>query len=390
MVFTSTSRGFNRTMDSVLKNCNDMINSHDNYELDSYINKNTEIIVDIIEECDYASLYATACKSRNHECVPVLVKYGMGPKNITGDNDDEWDVWGCSPLRKAFSNVDVEMIETLMHAGFKTGHQSSCPDCRECGWPQICLFETLFSKEKIDNITDDILERIIRVSDWSHVLSTYEKNVSDHFGKTDIDKPRMDRILGVICKTIPGIKISGLCITNRNVGHVMDMVYSNIVNIDDLLMETIKNLLRCRYKTRRDLLDVKYAEKCMKDLIDYGADITIPFVADYIMYTTDLPKKKDTYGEYDYPYGSFEDLVQGVINKKEENLRKCLTCPMWEAKKVIKVLEKVYSHIKFKKREVFLKKRVDKFKGNENLDMVSKNFLEMDSPMFSNVMKYMV
>ncbi len=380
-------------MDLFFERCIELINSHDNDLLESYINNNTEKVFVIIEENDYASLYKTACKSHNHDCISILVRYGMGPENFIHDNDDEWDAWKINPFRMAItlSNVDVDMTEKLMEAGFKTGRQSSCPDCLECGWPETCLFVTLFSEKIMSTVTDDDLTRIIRVSDWSHVLSTYNRKVSDFLGKEEINKSNMDRVLGVICKVIPGIALRGLIITNKNFGYVMDLVSSNIVDIDDLLMETMKRLLRIRIPSIGDYLDVERYEKCLKDLIDYGADITTPFVCDYVQYVTGLPTKKDMhYTNSEWSCGSFEDIVRGIIEYKEENIMNGTSVFLSDVDEVIEALEKVYSHIKFKKREAFLRKRVENFNEGEYPDTVSKMFVELDAPIFSNVMKYIV
>jgi len=134
----------------------------------------------------------------------------MGPDNINEKYVEEWQMWSNSPLRMAFRDVDVDMIETLSREGFLTGITASCPGCSEVNWHNSCLFETLFSPKNIVRVSDEELIRIVRVSNWDHVLETYARLVSDYFGKEKLDMSRMNRIMRIICKTIPVLRIKSV------------------------------------------------------------------------------------------------------------------------------------------------------------------------------------
>ena len=341
----------------------DKIRTHDNNGLNFYAENNLEKVTNLVDNSDYVSFYKAACKSKNYECISILVRHGMGPDNINEKYADEWKVWSNSPLRMAFRDLDVDMIETLAREGFLTGSSASCPDCHECGWPNTCLFETLFSPEDMDRISDEELIRIVRVSNWDHVLETYARSVSDYFGKEKLDMPRMNRILRIICKTIPVLRIKSVYLTERNDDHVMDMVHSNIMDLDDLLGVTINKFLSLPYLSFWDNvrgsnvppLSVERVKNYMKDMIDLGADTSVSIDLKSTEYVTDLPTKE--YSCIQIPYGSFEDILRTVIAGEEDTFDS--DSWMWyhysieHVENVFDALEELYAHIRYKKRERF-------------------------------------
>ena len=223
----------------------------------------------------------------------------MGPDNINGKDVDEWEMWPNSPLRMAFEDVDVDMIETLTREGFLTGVSASCPGCFEANWYNSCLFQTLFSPEKMDRVSDEELIRIVRVSNWDHVLETYARSVSGYFDitcKEKLDMSRMNRILRIIYKTIPVVRIKPVTLNGRNDDHIMDMVHNNIVDLDDLLAETINKLLGNFFALDVLPMSVERVKNCMKDMIDFGADTSVSIDLELMSgYVTDLPTKKKKY-----------------------------------------------------------------------------------------------
>jgi len=380
----------------------DKIRTHDNNGLNFYAENNLEKVTNLIDDSDYASFYTTACKSKNYECISILVRHGMGPDNINEKYADEWKVWSNSPLRMAFGDLDVDMIETLYREGFLTGSDASCPDCDECGWPNTCLFETLFSPEEMDRISDEELLRIVRVSNWDHVLETYARSVSDYFGKEKLDMPRMNRILRIICKTIPVLRIKSVSLTERNDDHVMDMVHSNIMDLDDLLENTINKFLGKSFASFWDdvhhgcnvpPLSVERVKNCMKDMIDFGADTSVSIGLKYTDYVTDISTKE--YIGRQIPYGSFEDMLRTVITGEEDTFdendkNNWNPYPIEHLKNVFDALKELYAHIRYKKREIYLHRRVRGFGEDDEPDVVTRNLIEMDPSVFSNVMKFIV
>ena len=374
----------------------DKIRTHDNNGLNFYAENNLERVTNLVDNSDYVSFYEAACESKNYECISILVRHGMGPDNINKKYASDREMWYNSPLGTAFGDLDVDMIETLSRNGFLTGSSASCPDCYECGWPNTCLFETLFSPKDMDRISDEELIRIVRVSNWDHVLETYARSVTDYHGKEKLDIPRMNRILRIICKTIPVIRIKSVSLTERNDDHVMDMVHSNIMDLDDLLGVTINKFLSLPYLSFWDdvrgsnvpPLSVERVKNCMKDMIDLGADTSVSIDLKFTNYVTDLPTKKDF--SMQIPYGSFEDIVRTVIAGEEDTLEKNDDYPIEHLENVFDALKELYAYIKYKKREIYLHKRVRGFGENDEPDVVTRNLMQMDPSVFSNVMKFIV
>lgn len=392
------------------------IKNHENEDLEFYMKNHSSRVNDMIKGCgkhtnmirygiccDYDTLFYEACEAKNYDCIPILVKNGMGPDAFIRDYSEEWESFHSSPLRMAFSKLDANMIEVLIHEGFQTGQDSTCPDCRECGWPQTCLFEKLFSSENMNKISDEDILKIIRVSNWDHVLSTYTRLVYDCWGGKMIDTLKMNRIQTYICKTIPIIKIP-VYITERNVDYVMDMINSNIVNVDKLLQRiTIRLLgekftsfwkLQCRSSIPH--MSVKKVFKCIKDIIDFGADISRTFTLDCTGFYSDLPKKKDkTFYNLEWPYGSFEDIIFSVVRGKDETIKnigqKCLSYNNKDKDHINEIfhhLEDLCFYIKYKKRAGYLQKRVRGLEDNH--DKVIEKFMDMDTVSFCKVMSYII
>ena len=374
----------------------DKIRTHDNNGLNFYAENNLEKVTNLVDNSDYVSFYEAACESKNYECISILVRHGMGPDNINKKYASDQEMWYNSPLGTAFGDLDVDMIETLSRNGFLTGSSASCPDCYECGWPNTCLFETLFSPKEMDRISDEELIRIVRVSNWDHVLETYARSVTDYHGKEKLDIPRMNRILRIICKTIPVIRIKSVSLTERNDDHVMDMVHSNIMDLDDLLGDTINKFLSLPYLSFWDNvrgsnvppLSVERVKNYMKDMIDLGADTSVSIDLKFTNYVTDLPTKE--YVSMQIHYGSFEDILRTVIAGEEDTLDKNDDYPIEHLENVFDALKELYKHIKYKKREIYLYRRVRGFGENDEPDVVTRNLMQMDPSVFSNVMKFIV
>ena len=380
----------------------DKIRTHDNNGLNFYAENNLEKVTNLVDNSDYVSFYEAACESKNYECISILVRHGMGPDNINKKYASDREMWYNSPLGTAFGDLDVDMIETLSRNGFLTGSSASCPDCYECGWPNTCLFETLFSPKDMDRISDEELIRIVRVSNWDHVLETYARSVTDYHGKEKLDIPRMNRILRIICKTIPVIRIKSVSLTERNDDHVMDMVHSNIMDLEDLLDNTINRFIgnsssSSFWKTvnKSDVppMSVERVKNCMKDMIDFGADTSVSIDLKFTDYVTDLPTKE--YICWDIPYGSFEDILRTVIAGEEDTFKEKNKC-WWRdysvehVENVFDALEELYAHIRYKKREIYLHRRVRGFGEDDEPDLVTRNLMQIDPSIFSNVMKFIV
>ena len=379
----------------------DKIRTHDNKGLNLYAENNLEKVTYLVDNSDYESFYKAARESKNYECISILVRHGMGPDNINKKYADEWEIWSNNPLRMAFRDLDVDMIETLTREGFLTGGISSCPSCHDEKCPNTCLFETLFSSEYMDRISDEELIRIVRVSNWDHVLETYAKCVSDLYGKEKLDMSRMNRILRIICKTIPVLRIKSVSLTERNDDHVMDMVHSNIIDLDDLLDETINKFLGKSFASFWDdvkvsdvpPMSVERVKNCMKDMIDFGADTSVSIDLKFTDYVTDLPTKE--YICWDIPYGSFEDILRTVIAGEEDTFKEKNKC-WWRdysvehVENVFDALEELYAHIRYKKREIYLHRRVRGFGEDDEPDLVTRNLMQIDPSIFSNVMKFIV
>lgn len=391
------------------------IKNHENEDLDFYMKNHSSRVNDMIRGCgkhkhmirfgiccDYHTLFYEACSAKNYDCIPILVQNGMGPDAFIRDYNEEWSSWRGSPMRMAFHKLDAKMIEVLIHEGFQTGRGSTCPDCTECGWPETCLFEELFSSENIEKISDDDMLKIIRVSNWDHVVSTYERLVDDFFGEKMLDTSKMNKIQTIICKTIPTLKMS-VYITETNVDHVMDMVNSNIVNVDNLLHNTMKKLLGekfasfWKYRSRSFIppISVKKVFKCIKDMIDFGTDMSTPFELDNTCFYSDLPKKKCSWGEWEWPYGSFEDIIISVVHGKEESIKNigknCMSYTNEDKDHINEIfnhLEDLCLYIKYKKRVGYLQKRVRGFEDNN--DKVIEKFINMDTGLFGKIMSYIV
>lgn len=376
------------------------IKNHENEDLEFYMNVHTSKVNDLIddsEDSDYSTLFGEACYSKNYGCIPILVKNGMCHNSLLRSYNEEWESWSSSPLRMAFKYPDVKMIEVLMKEGFQTGHGSTCPDCSECGWPETCLFESLF-RNNIDILSEEDVLRIIRVSNWNHVIYTYERFVNDWMGKKMLDTSKANKILNIICKTIPVPKFS-VEITKRNVDYVMEMVSSNIVNLDNLLQTSTKNLLGFKFVSfwKNEYLDdnevpippisIEKVFKCIKHMIDFGADTSIPFVLKYAYFYSDLPKRE--YISDEYPYGSFEDIISSVIDGKEKTMNNSDYYSKEHLDEVFNALDDLYLHMKFNKRLGYLQKRVRGFDDKHD-DMFIKNLVEMDIGLFGNVMNYLV
>lgn len=384
-------------MDSFLDKCIDMIKYHDNNELYVYIKKNTEAVSDMIRLSKYTSLYETACESKNYECVQILIDSGMGPDNM--GNYEQYELY--SPLRMSFSNMDINMIEVLTKAGFKSGIQTSCNHCIGCDeTTKNCLFYTLFSGDKFNNITDEILSRIIRVSDWTQIISAYERTLNARSNEREmntntisntLDNSRMDQLIRVICKIIPVFTVNHIRISDDNVDHVMCLASKGLIYIDKLMVIIIMDLLGIRYKSC-EMLDIRKAGECLRTLVDYGVDTTEPFFGEFIYYKTGLPTKKGKYGSSG-PHGSMEDVVKGVIyNRGHTLMMGHRYSNMYGVDSVIDEITKVHEHIKCKNRRLyrrmFIGRRIKRFKEDEYPDIVCRNLVDMDITMFSNVMKY--
>lgn len=379
------------------------IRTHDNNGLNLCAENNLEKVAYLVDNNDYMSFYKAACESKNYECISILVRHGMGPDNISKyyADEDEMRLDSLnSPLRMAFRDLDVEMIETLNREGFLT-KSGACSDCIECGWPNTCLFEKLFSQKDMERVSDEELIRIVRVSNWDDVLETYEKCVSDRYGKEKLDISRMDRILRIICKTIPVVRIKSVSLTKRNEDYVMDMVHSNIIDLDDLLDYTINKFLGnpcesfwCDVNDSNvPPMSVERVKNYMKDMIDLGADTSVSIDLKFTEYVTDLPTKKYSFHSQ-IPYGSFEDILRTVIAGEEDTFDS--DSWMWyhysieHVENVFDALEELYAHIRYKKREIYLRRRVRGFGEDDEPDFVTRNLMQMDPAIFSNVMKFIV
>lgn len=377
------------------------IRNHENEDLVFYMNNHSSRVNDMIVGCgghghiirfgvccDYHTLFYEACAAKNYDCIPILVQNGMGPDAFTRDYREEWESFNSNPMKMAFDSPDVKMIEVLTQEGFDTGN--GCPGCSECGYSQTCLFITLFKKD----IGDEDMLKIVQVSNWDHVISTYERLVTDWMGKEMLDTSIANRIQKIICKTIPIIQMS-VDITVRNVDHVMEMVTSNIVDLDRMLRNTLENFLRLSlWNDEKNGLSVEVVLKCIKDMIDFGADTNIPFTLEYTNVYSDLPTKKNGRGR-EWTYGSFEDIISSVIDGKEETMKMLGEDFMYFEEKKIEVIDEIfnalddiYLYIKYKKRVGYLQKRVRGFEDED--DELVKKFVEMDTELFCNVMKYVI
>ena len=378
------------------------IKNHENEDLEFYMNVHTSKVNDLIDDSDfsdYSTLFDEACNSKNYDCIPILVKNGMCHDSLLESYEEDWESWFSSPLRMAFEYPDVKMIEVLMKEGFQTGRGSTCPDCSECGWPETCLFESLF-RNNIDILSEEDMLRIIRVSNWNHVIYTYERFVNDGMAMKMLDTSKANKILNIICKTIPVPKFS-VEITKRNVDYVMEMVSNNIVNLDNLLQTSTKKLLgfhfvsfwRNEYEylknNKEPSISIEKVFKCIKHIIDLGADTSIPFVLKYTYFYSDLAARE--YISNEYPYGSFEDIISSVIDGKEKTIKDFSKSrfPKGHVDEVFNALDDLYLYMKLKKRLGYLQKRVRGFDDKHD-DMFIKNLVEMDIGLFGNVMNYLV
>ena len=182
----------------------------------------------------------------------------------------------------------------------------------------------------------------------------------------------------------------------------MDMVHSNIMDLDDLLENTINKFLGKSFASFwNDVhhgcnvppLSVERVKNCMKDMIDFGADTSVSIGLKYTDYVTDISTKE--YIGRQIPYGSFEDMLRTVITGEEDTLEEndknnWNPYPIEHLKNVFDALKELYAHIRYKKREIYLHRRVRGFGEDDEPDVVTRNLIEMDSSVFSNVMKFIV
>ena len=139
-------------------------------------------------------------------------------------------------------------------------------------------------------------------------------------------------------------------------------------------------------------LSVERVKNCMKDMIDLGADTSVSIDLKFMGYMTDLPTKE--YIGRQIPYGSFEDILRTVIAGEEDtfdkNDKSWDPYPIEHLENVFDALKELYAHIKYKKREIYLRRRVRGFGEDDEPDFVTRNLMQMDPSVFSNVMKFIV
>jgi len=362
------------------------ISSHDNDTLLVALEENTDLNILLAESKEYEILYSKACTYMNTDSLYILRDHGFDIEGIHYEliYEDEHDNWQNSPLAIAFNRFDVDMMCVLLGMGFK----ASCPVCIDMCCPTTCIVYSMLTVN-YEKIGLKNLERIIKASDRSEVLASFEKYIN----RIHTNVERLDIIFEIICKCVPIVELSNVSFTVDNIVFVTDLVSGGFVDLDIILEKTV-NFLMGSY-----IYDIFAGERRfnipaseeMKDiiifLIDLGADTDKVITLKFSFFKTTLPDSPDRSGSC----GSLIEILRSVIKNRDDTTDSIffggeggLISDMFE-----NIIE-LYEHVIKSKRMGFISKRIRGTGDEEDVDFVTDTIVNVESGIFASIMKYVV